>query len=124
MPRRYASTLGLCLFVYCVHLQAVSHAAVQVSCLDGAHQGRLAAATQCLADATHLHIRVLKDMLHHESNGAALPKQQQLEGPSLGVAATLAAEDGAAPSQDVWAACLLLQADVDLAVAQMCNMHM
>jgi hypothetical protein len=120
-------SLFVCLFdCCCVHLQAASQAAVQVSCLDEAHQGRLAAAAQCLAGATHLHIRVLEDMLQQESTGADLSKQQQgaAEGAAVGVAAALAAEDGTAHSLDVWAACLQLQADVDLAVAQMCNIHL
>jgi hypothetical protein len=87
----------------------------------------MAAATQCLADATHLHIKVLEDMLHQERIVATLSEQQQIEVPSFGMAAMPADSAkgaAAAPNQDLWAACLLLQADVDLAVAQICNMRM
>lgn len=79
-----------------------------------------------MADATHLHIKVLEDILNQKNSGKSPSEQQQVESHALGMASRLAGpdEDAAASSQDLWAACLVLQADVDLAVVQMCNMHM
>jgi hypothetical protein len=114
---------------------------VQASCLDPSVLGRLAAATQAVADAAQLHIKVLEDTLRQVPAISALKYSAAAAaaaaaGPGLSLHRPLQrAPDAGSELQlvvsgrqvgsalsDCWLRCLKAQADVDLAVVGLCNL--
>jgi hypothetical protein len=105
--------------------------AVQASCLDPSVLGRLAAATQTLADATNLHVKVIEDILQQLPATMTRPGQHSAAGTASAAdsshhtrqepSAQLVVDGSpvSAEASQCWLSCLKAQADVDLAVVRL-----
>lgn len=104
---------------------------MQASCLDSSLLGRLAAATHTLADATHLHVKVIEDILQQLPATVTRPGQRSTAGTTSAEGTNHCAHqgqgaqlvvDGSPVSAEVsqcWLSCLKAQADVDLALVRL-----
>jgi hypothetical protein len=129
-----------------VCVQGAADITVQATCPGPAKLGSLAAATQCLADATHLHVKVLEDTLQQIPAARSKPKSVKPIAADAAGSAHARAVTAAAGSCDArsggtssaslllvggvctscelsecWLSTFVAQADVDLAMAKLCN---
>lgn len=128
-------------------VQGTADITVQATCPSPAKLGSLAAATQCLVDATHLHVKVLEDTMQQLAAARSKPEGVKhiaaaAAGPARARAATAAAGSNCAARSDgtscaglllvdgvsvgcelaeCWMSTLVSQADVDLSMARLCN---